>query len=250
MPITSCTEFSQRLAEAVERRESADLAVLREHASTCAECRSAWLDALLVERAVAQWKKPVASAGLTERILLHVAAETVPGGLVGAEIQPATTGGSAPTSRPQRRTRTAGLVLTALALCACVIVLLSRSPKQPNVVQRPQPVAVAQPQQLKVAQRPTEQRTSSPANDAPVELLVADAGSAYLHLASDAAKAVTAASLLVPPADVANEPAHGPDGRDRWVDDVRREIAPVTHQLSHAFEFLIQAVPAKRAPAT
>jgi hypothetical protein len=92
--------------------------------------------------------------------------------------------------------------------------------------------------------------TSPTAVDAPVELMVADAGSAYLHLAGKAAKAVTAATVLVPPANGVDDAPPTPKRQEPWVDGVRREIAPVTHQLGHAFEFLIQAVPEKRAPAT
>ncbi len=72
MPTISCTEFSRQLDEAIERRESVDTVRLREHAGTCAECRGLWLDALVVDRAVAQWKKPVVSAGLTDRIVAQV----------------------------------------------------------------------------------------------------------------------------------------------------------------------------------
>ncbi len=146
--------------------------------------------------------------------------------------------------------------LTALALCLLAMLLLRRplppaDPAQPiagektvgdtahNVVD----ASPVKPVPALVAARP------APAG-APVELMVADAGSAYLHLAGDAAKAVTAATVLVPSADpVAAEPA-APTSDDHWVDGVRQEIAPVTHQLSHAFEFLIQAVPEKRTPAT
>jgi hypothetical protein len=40
------------------------------------------------------------------------------------------------------------------------------------------------------------------------------------------------------------------DANDRWVDDVGREFEPVSKNLSQAFQFLLEAVPADKAPAT
>ena len=266
MPTINCTEFSRQLAELVERRASIDLAQLREHAGACPQCRELWLDSLIVERAVAAWKKPAPSAGLSERILAQVAAGVAPAAddaPLAAEAAPARE-----IAQPERRIGrpirgrrfivTAGLSLTALAL-GLMAMLLLRRPLSP--ADQAQPVAgqnaavdtannVASVSPVKpVPGKVVGPPASGPAG-APVELMVADAGSAYLHLAGDAAKAVTAATVLVPSADpVADAPA-APPSDDHWVDGVREEIAPVTHQLSHAFEFLIQAVPEKRTPAT
>src|SRR5580700_10139891 len=88
MPTISCTEFSRQLSEAVETRKSVDTVALREHAASCAECRCEWLDALLVDRAVAHWPKPTAVAGLTERILSQVTAEKAGAGLEAAPLRP------------------------------------------------------------------------------------------------------------------------------------------------------------------
>jgi hypothetical protein len=246
MPPISCTEFNERLAEAVERRESADTPVLREHAGACAECQAAWLDALIVDRALVQWKKPVATEGLTERILLHVAAEGVAST---APATPATAMARQSTSRPRRRLLFACMALTAAAVCVCAILFVPRPSQVPQVAENPAKVVLV-PRTAELAQSTVPKPKSPPASDTPVELLVADAGSAYLHLAGDAAKAVTAASVLVPSADESRDSSGTPKDERRWVDDMRQEIAPVTHQLSHAFEFLIDAVPAKQVPAT
>jgi hypothetical protein len=273
MPTISCTEFNHQLAEAIERRVPVDAVGLREHAAACAECRSLWLDALVVDRAVALWKKPVVDAGLTDRILAQLAEQTAtatdsaaagaPSGRQAVSAQPL---GDDVASRPRRlTTRTAGAAITVLALCVCAMLFLGRprpqvGVTQPDVVQSSQPVAVVNPRTIQANPGLTARQTSPAATalpnaglhetGAPVELMVADAGSAYLRLAGDAAKAVTAASVLVPPADSAGDPPPAPKGQEPWVDGMRREIAPVTHQLSHAFEFLIQAVPDKRASAT
>jgi hypothetical protein len=249
MPTISCTEFNERLAGAVERRESADTPLLREHAGACADCQAAWLDALIVDRALVQWKKPVSAEGLTERILSHVAAETVAAIATPVLVSPATMRDHQPALGPRRRNRVAGLALIALAVCVCAILFVSRSSQVPEVAQNSAQVAPI-PRTPEIAQSAAAKPKSPPAADTPVELLVADAGSAYLHLAGDAAKAVTAASVLVPSADESRDSSSTPKEEKRWVDDMRQEIAPVTHQLSHAFEFLIDAVPAKQVPAT
>ena len=257
MPTISCTEFSRQLSEAVETRKSVDTLALREHAASCAECRCEWLDALLVDRAVARWPKPVAAAGLTERVLSQLAAETASAGSATpfrTQIAPAKQLADRPLSPAGRRiNRSTGAAIAALALCVCAMFFLVRSnPRSdigpPEVTRNAPPIAVANAPTIKAS---SSLKPNSPvAIGAPVELMVADAGSAYLHLAGNAAKAVTAASVLVPSADAVGDAPPVPQRQEPWVDGVRREIAPVTHQLGHAFEFLIQAVPEKRAPAT
>jgi hypothetical protein len=258
MPTISCTEFKRQLTETVERRGSVDREALREHAGACAKCRELWLNAMLVDRAVAGWKKPVPAVGLTDRILLHVAAATsveAAGVATNAPLVSATRATGRPAAQPRRRaTRIAATAITALVLCLVVMLAVGRSLRPSHVDQLEvaenqvsTPPAVSTP---KPAQAPFVPQPRPATAIAPVELMLADAGSAYLHLAGKAASAVTAASVLVPTADVGRETSPPPKQEDRWVDGVQREIAPVTHQLSHAFEFLIQAVPEKRAPAT
>jgi hypothetical protein len=251
MPTINCTEFHKRLADAIERRESVDNVILREHAGVCAECRASWLDALLLDSAVAQWKKPVSSQGLTERILTQVASNP--------SIEPATSPADRLPSRPRRFVRPAGAAVAALAVCACAMFLLTRSPQAPvrqgpDVVRdtpRTEPLRAPEvPRPIAMAQDAKPAQNTPPAGNARVEVLLADAGTAYLHLAGHAAQAVTAASVLVPSTDETEKAATTPKEETRWVDDVRHEIAPVTHQLSHAFEFLIDAVPTKQVPAT
>jgi hypothetical protein len=260
MPTISCTEFSRQLSEAVETRKSVDTVALREHAASCAECRCEWLDALLVDRAVAHWPKPTAVAGLTERILSQVTAEKAGAGLEAAPLQPQSMPAKQVADRPlspagRRINRSTGAAIAALALCVCAMLFLVRSNprsdiRTPEITRNAPSIAVANGPTIKAGLRSTVKPTSPVAVDAPVELMVADAGSAYLHLAGNAAKAVTAATVLVPPADAVGDSPPTPKRQEPWVDGVRREIAPVTHQLGHAFEFLIQAVPEKRAPAT
>ncbi|HEV3002945.1 MAG TPA: hypothetical protein VGX78_00720 [Pirellulales bacterium] len=257
MPTISCTEFSRQFAEAIERRESLNTTALREHAGACAECGREWLDAMVVDRAVAHWKKPMPAAGLTDRILAQLASEAAVGSPSPLAAAIPERGHGRTSSRSRRRlTRSAGVAAAVTALALLAIFLLGRPARpvnveQPEIAKSSPPVVAAPAPTVGTNHEPVAKPAPPARTGMPVELMVADAGSAYLHLAGNAAKAVTAATVLVPPAaDTGRQTAPLPKGREPWVNDVRREIAPVTHQLSHAFEFLIQAVPENRAPAT
>jgi hypothetical protein len=263
MSTMNCTEFSRQLSDAVERRETVDTPRLREHANLCAECRSDWLDALVLDRALPRWQKPIAPAGLTERILAQVAAETAAVGAgtpLGPKLAAAQPLSGSETPRSSRRmSRTAAGTLTVVALlCAAIFVSRpyfnrSNSPVPSNelqVAQQARPTGATNVRTIEPRQAHALTPARPTASEARVELMVADAGSAYLHLAGSAARAVTAATVLVPPADSVRQPTAPPQRQERLVEGVRREIAPVTNQLGHALNFLIQAVPDKRAPAT
>jgi hypothetical protein len=124
---------------------------------------------------------------------------------------------------------------------------LSSAPPQLSSTIRTQPqistIVPIQPERAKAA-------PVKPIVEAPVETMVQDAGSAYLDLASEAAQAVAGASVLVPRPDPTSATAPVVDANDRWVDDVGREFEPVSKNLSQAFQFLLEAVPAEKAPAT
>ena len=101
---------------------------------------------------------------------------------------------------------------------------------------------------------PPPQRLAAPLNAAPVEAPVAamvqGAQSAYLDLANEAAQAVSGATALVPRPGFASAMAPIRDENDRWVDDVGQQFEPVGKNLSQAFQFILEAVPAEKAPAT
>jgi hypothetical protein len=286
----SCTEFSRLLGEAVELRLPVDRPELRDHAADCTDCRAVWLDAVLLDGAVAQWrktKKTLLSVDLADVVLfrrtaaeeaaLSVAAGrfATPGAgddrhvssdaksLLATARVPAVAAFSGPPRRWLSR-RTAGLAAMVLASVVCVALLsgrgslrqqnldvvhgpLSSAPPQisPTIRTKPQISATGpiQPDRTKAA-------PAKPTAEAPVETMVQDAGSAYLDLASEAAQAVAGASVLVPRPDPTSATAPVVDANDRWVDDVGREFEPVSKNLSQAFQFLLEAVPADKAPAT
>jgi hypothetical protein len=85
---------------------------------------------------------------------------------------------------------------------------------------------------------------------APIEAMVQGAQAAYVDLANEAAQAVTGATAFVPRPSLASVMAPSRDENDRWVDDVGHQFEPVGKNLSQAFQFIFEAVPADKAPAT
>jgi hypothetical protein len=287
MPSISCSEFSRLLEQAVESRLPVDAPDLRGHATECADCRTAWLDALLLDGAVAQWKstgkKTVAPAELTDIVLFRRAAAQEATISV-ADSQFGTTRSPAKPRRWLTR-RTAAQAAMVLAAAVCVAFLSGRlnwrkaeietaRRSMPNASTAIAPVkpllGVASAKPVTSSSKGTTPQISSPkairpgsassvaeapinktpVSGAPVETMVQDAGSAYLNLASEAAQAVSAASVLVPRPGTAGETAPAVEQNNRWVDDVGREFGPVSKNLSQAFEFLMEAVPTEKAPAT
>lgn len=98
------------------------------------------------------------------------------------------------------------------------------------------------------------QRGAAPASAAQVEVPVAamvqGAQSAYFDLANDAARAVAGATALVPGPGLVSAAVPVRDENDHWVDDVGQQFEPVGKNLSQAFQFMLEAVPAEKAPAT
>ena len=80
--------------------------------------------------------------------------------------------------------------------------------------------------------------------------MVQDAESAYIDLASEAAQAIASATVFVPQPGTPSAAAPAPGEKARFVDDVGREFEPVSKNLTQAFQFLLEAVPADKAPAT
>lgn len=260
----NCTEFKELLERAVESRQSLDSSVLRGHAALCSECRCAWVDALLIDRAAAKWKKTIVSVDLSDSVLYQLATErdedssrvTLTSEFatrVATSTEPSI---AAPARRSGRSrkwlTRSATVAaFGVLAGAACLAIAVGRfgGPLQsikPRAIEVAKQSNASEPKLVLAA--PTDK--SRAANEAPVESLVRDAGSAYLNLAGGAAKAVAAAAVLVPPADAPAAPDPQFKEKDRWVDEVGREFEPVRRHLSQAFGFLIQAVPTEKAPAT
>jgi len=260
----NCTEFKGLLEQAVESRQSLDTSVLREHVAMCSECRCAWVAALLIDRAAAEWKKAIASVDLSDSVLYQLATERdedasrvtltseIATDFVTSTEPPIAASGRRFSRSPKwlrRRSMVAAFGVLAGTVCVAITIGRVGGPRQSA---KPGAIEVAEQSHTSARKLvvPAQTDKSQAANQAPVESLVRDAGSAYLNLAGGAAKAVAAAAVLVPPADSPAAPDSQVKEKDRWVDEVGREFEPVRRHLSQAFGFLIQAVPTEKAPAT
>jgi hypothetical protein len=294
MSNTSCTEFSRLLEESIEGRLPLDAPELRGHADRCADCRLAWLEALLLDGAVSQWRKSAKArlplVDLTDVVLYRkaaVQAETLSVGrgqranplaanepiaaipatrpLVGARV-PAAVDETRPSRRSLSR-RIAALAAMGIAAAVCVAALTGRASRQheasalvnqtstspsPKTSAGTQisPIASTAPQ---VAVLPTKSPARPPARpivEAPREVLAEDSEPGVFDQTVENVPPATAASVSAPRAG-RDATTAGPAGDDdRWVDDVGRQFEPMGNNLSQAFHFLWEAVPAKKAPAT
>jgi hypothetical protein len=282
----SCIEFGHLIEQAVESRTAVDSAMLRAHAAECAGCRATWIDALLLNGAVAEWRKTgrkiLPSVDLADIVLGRRISGLEP--VVSTDITPfapqsgkpqhaysgaddrAVAGADLKPSRTWSRQRIAASTIV-LAVAATVAFFWNRTGRQNEIVLIRKTGAVAPDRTLTRTDSPpvvglsnthhnlagTPPRdhvveVSRPTPEAPVQAMVEGAQSAYLDLANQAARAVAGATALVPRPNLAMAPSR--DENDRWVDDVGHQFEPVGKNLSQAFQFIFEAVPADKAPAT
>ncbi len=289
MSNTSCTEFNRLLEENIEAHSPLDTPELRGHADQCADCRLAWLDALLLDGAVSQWRKSANArlplVDLVDVVLYRKAAaqaETVSArseqraNPVIANDWIASTPGTQPLdgvrlpaamaeTRQSRRSlgrRIAALTAVGIAAAVCVAALAGRASRQHEaslVVNQtspsPLPKTSAGTQISQIASAasqvpvsPTKSPTK-PVVEAPHETLAEDSEPGAFDQTIENVPPATAASVSAPRPGRGATTA-GPAGDDdRWVDDVGRQFEPMGNNLSQAFHFLWEAVPAKKAPA-
>jgi hypothetical protein len=285
----SCTEFNRLLEESIEAHLPLDTPELRGHADQCADCRLAWLDALLLDGAVSQWRKSANArlplVDLTDVVLYRKAAaqaETLSAGseqranpvaanepiastpgtrpLVGARVAAAV----AETRQSQRSLgrRIAALAAVGIAAAVCVAALSGRAGRQHDAgllvnqtSPSPLPKTSAGTPISQIAsaapQVPISATKSSPkpVAEAPHETLAEDSEPGAFDQAIENVLPATAASVSAArPGQGATTAAPAGDD-DRWVDDVGRQFEPMGSNLSQAFHFLWEAVPAKKAPS-
>ena len=88
-----------------------------------------------------------------------------------------------------------------------------------------------------------------PVAEAPHETLAEDSGpDAFDQTIGNVPPATAASVSATHPGQGATTAAPTGDD-DRWVDDVGRQFEPMGSNLSQAFHFLWEAVPAKKAPS-
>jgi len=289
MSNTSCTEFNRLLEESIEAHSPLDTPELRGHADQCADCRSAWLDALLLDGAVSQWRKSANTSlplvDLTDVVLFRKAAaqaESLSAGIepranpvTANEPTTSTLGTPAPakarvaaavaeTGQSQRSIglRIAALAAVGIAAAVCVAALTGRvnrqhdaSPLANQTSPSPLPKTSAATPITQIAsavpQVPISVTKSSPKPvvEAPHETLADDSELGSFGQTIGNVPPATAASVSAAHSGQAATTAAPIGDDDRWVDDVGRQFEPMGSNLSQAFHFLWEAVPAKKAPS-
>jgi hypothetical protein len=290
MSNTSCTEFNRLLEESIEARLPLDTPEFRGHADQCADCRLAWLDALLLDGAVSQWRKSANArlpvVDLTDVVLYRKAAAQAETLSVGSEQRAnslaanepiASTPGTRPLdgtrvpaavaeTRQSRRSlgrRIAALAAVGIAAAVCIAALAGRASRQHEaslLVNRTSPSPLLKTpagttisQIVSTAPQVPVSPTKSPVRpivEAPHETLTEDSEPGGFDQTIGNVPPSTAASVSVSRPGRGATTAAPAGDDDRWVDDVGRQFEPMGSNLSQAFHFLWEAVPSKKAPAT
>jgi hypothetical protein len=288
MPSISCTEFNRLVEQTIETRSPVDTPELRAHAAVCADCQAAWLDAMLLEGAVAHWKKtatkmapPVDLADIVLFRRSEEQAELVPNALPAARRAQDRAAANSQRMHWLGRAAVASAAVV-LASAVCIAIFGGRlHPPQTNHEVAQQAAAVVTPDAkpagaalLKTAStetvstqpvltksvstepvstkgaEPARPRTitPTPAPAQPAETIAQDSESGSFDPPSGVSQSFTAASASASPTGRGAVPAD--EDNDQWVDDVGRQFEPMGSNLSQAFQFLWDAVPAGKAPAT
>ncbi|HLQ46513.1 MAG TPA: hypothetical protein VK137_17345, partial [Planctomycetaceae bacterium] len=87
----------------------------------------------------------------------------------------------------------------------------------------------------------TPQAEAAAVNERQLDVLLHDAREAYAALASQALQQVSAANLLLPPAEIAT-PFRGAEAVNGLPDSLPRPFAPLGHELRQVWDSLIDQV--------
>jgi hypothetical protein len=235
MSTINCTEFERLLDDLVESNGNVDAMLLSKHGEACASCREKWQRYALLERGVADWRTAVPRVDLVDSVVARYAFEQSAPAATEPTFQEPLPLVATATAKSPRRQAWGSVAVAALALgIATLLVLRARAPLS-DFADRDARLVVA------------ERTAGSPADDdsdEEFESLVANAGSAYLVLASDAADAVAGASRIIAPTH--RLAVLGTDGTEAgvqaegaWGD----EFKPIGREFSEALNFLFDAVP-------
>ncbi|MBT4865128.1 MAG: hypothetical protein HON53_08425 [Planctomycetaceae bacterium] len=266
MRVSNCTEFEQRLREAIESRASVDEATFCAHAADCDDCRRQWEEYLLLSVAVAEWNSGQPEIDLADAILAQhafreneeYAIQPTSQDVETANIATSTRLESRPTvflqtaktasdqihSSRQRYSALAVIASAALVLCSIATLF------DPPTVQ--EQLAGKMPTTSHAV--PNRNMTDDEAAGADVEALVRDAGSAYMGLARDAAEVFTDTVAFIPEqtlptADPTNALGSNSDDSEQstpW----GQELEPIRRDVGQAIDFLFETISTEAEPTT
>ncbi|MGH7200443.1 MAG: hypothetical protein ACREJB_07550 [Planctomycetaceae bacterium] len=252
MPDMNCIDFERLLNEALDEREPLENGALGEHAKACADCREIWQRHALLDRAVRAWRADVPRVDLVDAVLSRLAFD---GTQAAARPRPAS---------PPRRTSTRNAVAVLLTAAAVLVLLaawlgrLESSKTDIATDQRANDQRANDAAPVKVTDRRTNpDRPNPPAPEDAVEpadldLLVRNAGSAYLGLVDEAKGTVSEASSVMPSLAADSSPPESPglDEPPDWDAGWQEEIKPLSDKVQHALNLFWDVLPRTPAPAS
>jgi hypothetical protein len=244
----NCGQFETLLEQAVEQRQPL-APELRDHAASCVTCRALWDEFQILEEAIPAWSASAPSVNLVDSVMSGLAAERT-GSKSADSIAPLVALTVADSSReePPRRRRflfaAAATTVAALLLVSAGFYFARPAADAPQIANTP-PQIVVPNLNRPMATPPIEQSPSE------ISVMVADAGTAYLQLASNAAAAVTEGVALFPSTKLVADASPKPSSnRKSWVQQFEKNLQPLQKDIGSAFEFLFEAPAPDAAPAT
>lgn len=227
----TCFDFQNRVQELLDRRQRELPHELSAHATHCAACHEAWRQLLRVHDAATACRASLPPVRLADKVLQHLEAERSLSPRVPARSAKSPLRNVVP-HRHALQTRLAALCLSALTLLIAVGIGWRVSHNVDFVKRQiPSPKAIAAVPVV----------SPEPANDRQLDALLHDAREAYVALASQAWQQVSAADLLLPPADAA-APFNSDGPTQGMPEPLSRPLAPLGEGLREAVDSWFQQV--------
>lgn len=242
-----CCQFEKLLEQAVEQRQAPG-AELRDHALSCETCRTLWEEFLILEEAIPAWTAARPTVDLVDAVM-HAMATDTETTTAPKKIEPLvalTVAGSQEPDAPRRRRFVLPAIATtaaALLLVSAVFYLVRPKADEPQIAAVPPDISLGRSgatPRIQLEQPPSE-----------MTVVVADAGSAYLQLASSAASAITDGAALFPSTKLIADATPKPNPNQKsWIQKFETNLEPLQKDLGSAFEFLFEAPAPEPSPAT
>lgn len=242
-----CRQFEKLLEQAVEQRQ-APAVELRDHALSCETCRTLWEEFLILEEVIPVWTASRPTVDLIDAVM-HAMASDAATTTAPKKIEPLvalTVTGSQEPEAPRRHRFVFPAVATAAAallLASAVFYVVGPTADKPQIAEVRPTSSLEHSggmQRIQLEQPPTE-----------MTVIVTDAGSAYLQLASSAASAITEGAALLPSTKLIADATPKPNqDRKSWMQDFGKNLEPLQQDLGNAIEFLFNAPAPAPAPAT
>lgn len=233
MSTISCTEFQRLLDEAVESDGDVTASSLSEHAAACTECRAHWQRHCVLERAVTMWRAEVPVVDLVDTIVARNAFDQP---TRAKETQPVASRTDKFERTPQRQ------AWGSVAVAAATLLLGSLTLFNASFTHRDRQVASST-----LAGKEPNAVAVTDSNDAELETLVEDAGTAYWTLASQAAEAVAEVSRAVTPTRLALLPIEESESETTQPAGWGNDLKPIGRDFGQALDFLFDAIPSENS---